>query len=394
LEIDIQSASLSPCDTASFSSPKRRGVVNGDDDVRTIDRVAVIDSIKAISSQLIVLHHFCIYGPMTDAAWGLAPALFKLLANDGRLAVQCFLVMAGFLAAGTLLPGGSKPWSPPAISSLPRIFAQRYARLAKVYLVGLAAAIACAAIARGLIDDPSTPAEPTLGSLAAHIFFLQDLFGIPSLTAGAWYVAIDLQLYGMLVLICAASTLAARSARSAKFVAMSIACVVGLSSLLLFNRNPELEIWGIYFFGSYSLGMAARWASQAKDGHKWAWLAAMALVCAFALCVQWRSRIAVSTITAFFLAAMGAHRSSGSNWLARVTSYLSRISFPLFVLHYPVLMLIGSVVKTGWGDDPTSNALGLCAAWLLSMAAASALTSRLDHVARKTPAMPGPQFAI
>ncbi|HXA47573.1 MAG TPA: acyltransferase, partial [Burkholderiaceae bacterium] len=303
---------------------------------RKIERIVVIDAIKAISAQLIVLHHFCNYGPMTDAAWGYAPSIFKWFANDARLAVQCFLVMAGFLAAGAMLPAAGKIWTPPTMSQLPAIAFQRYMRLAKTFLVGLAAAIVCAAIARALVDDPTIPAAPTWIDLAANLVFAQDLLGIPALTAGAWYVAIDLQLYTMLALICAICAVGmrgARSAQSTRAVAMFAVVTLGLASLLVFNRHAEFEMWGIYFFGSYSLGMLAHWASRANGVRKWGWLATMALVCAFALVVQWRSRIAISTLTAFVLALRGAHRSTNSNWLAEAASFLSRISFPLFVLH-------------------------------------------------------------
>jgi len=378
LSTDIPSESLHHSDVAPTAASKELGIRPSDQDRPRAGRVVVIDAIKAISSQLIALHHFCIYGPMADAAWNYAPWAFKWSANNGRLAVQCFLVMAGFLAAGAMLPENKKTWLPPTMSSLPGTVFQRYLRLAKIYFAGLVAAIICAAIARALIDDPSTPAAPTLASVAAHIAFAQDLLGIPALSAGAWYVAIDLQLYATLALICTASAFVARGALSARIVAMSAVGALGLSSLLIFNRNAELEIWGIYFFGSYSLGMCANWASQAKGMRKWAWLAAMALACTLALTIQWRSRIAVSTVTAFILAIRGAHRSTSSGRLGRMTSFLSRISFPLFVLHYPVLMLVGALVKVGWGDDPLPNAIGLGVTWVLSMVAANALSHWLD----------------
>ena len=345
---------------------------------KRIGRFVTIDAIKAIASQLILLHHFANYGPMTDAAWNYAPRAFKWIANDGRLAVQCFLVVAGFLAAGAMLPGGAKRWTPPAMSMLPKIVLQRYLRLAKTYFVGLAAAIACAAIARALIDDPSTPAAPTWQSLAAHLLFAQDLLGIPALTAGAWYIAIDFQLYALLALICVGSGMAARNASSAKIAAISVVGALGLCSLTVFNRHDELDMWGIYFFGSYSLGMAARWASQAEGTRKWAWLAAIALACALALTVQWRTRIAVSTLIALLLAARGAHRTIKPGTLTEAIAFLSRISFPLFVLHYPALMLVGSLVKIGWGDAALPSAIGLVAAWGLAMAAAHVLACWLE----------------
>lgn len=69
-------------------------------------RLAFIDALKAVASQLIVLHHLAFYGPMSDVANGLAPALFSWLSQDARIAVQIFLVIGGFLAARTLAPTG------------------------------------------------------------------------------------------------------------------------------------------------------------------------------------------------------------------------------------------------------------------------------------------------
>ena len=68
--------------------------------MRTVEtRLALIDAFKAIASQLIVLHHLAFYGPMSDVAQDLAPALFAWLSQDARIAVQLFLVISGFLAA-------------------------------------------------------------------------------------------------------------------------------------------------------------------------------------------------------------------------------------------------------------------------------------------------------
>jgi peptidoglycan/LPS O-acetylase OafA/YrhL len=341
-------------------------------------RVIAIDAIKGVASQLILLHHFCIYGSMADAIWNFAPPVFKWLANDARMAVQCFLVMAGFLAAGAMLPNKNKAWTMPKISGLPSVIWQRYHRLAKTFFVGLLAAIACAAVARALVNDPSTPALPDLNVLVAHIFFAQDLFGIPALTAGAWYIGIDMQLYILLALICAASALFVRRATAAKYVAMALMMTLGACSLFIFNRNANLEIFGIYFFGSYTLGATARWASQSAGSRKWMWVMGIAIVCALALLVQWRTRIAISTATALYLAIRGAHRSVVHPQFAQLASFLSRISFPLFVLHYPVLMLVNALVNSAWGDDVVPNALGFVMAWALSMLAANKLANWVE----------------
>jgi len=362
-------------DTAAQAAPEPSGQASH-------GRVLAVDLIKAGAAQIIAWHHFCLFGPMSDAAWWYAPVLFKWLANYGKLSVQCFLVMGGFMAAAALLPGGSKPWVAPRLAQWPGIVWRRYKRLAKVYFVGLAAAIVCAIVARMLIDEPSTPAAPDLYSLVAHLFFAQDLLGVPALTAGAWYMAIDLQLYALLALLCVLAAGVA-SGRAARYMAMGLVMCLGLSSLLLFNRDHELEVWGIYFFGSYSLGIAAHWVSRLSGLRKRVWLFVMMMVCATALLVEWRSRIAVTTVTACVLVWFGAYRTHAKNWLVSLIAYLSRISFPLFVLHYPMLMLVGAIVGANWDDDPAANMMGLLVAWGLSMAAATVVAAWLDPVGKR-----------
>jgi hypothetical protein len=194
-------------------------------------------------------------------------------------------------------------------------------------------------------------------------------------------VAIDLQLYAMLALLCVLAAGLA-TGRAVRYAALGLVASVGLSSLLLFNRYHELEVWGIYFFGSYSLGVAAQWVSRLHGLRKRVWLFVMMMVCATALLVEWRSRIAVTTVTACVLVWFGTYRTHAKNWLVSLIAYLSRISFPLFVLHYPMLMLAGAVVDANWGDDPAANMMGLLVAWGLSMAAATAVAAWLDPVGK------------
>lgn len=60
-------------------------------------RLPLVDALKAIASQLIVLHHLAFYGPMSDVAFPLAPSAISWLSEYGRMAVQVFLVIGGFL---------------------------------------------------------------------------------------------------------------------------------------------------------------------------------------------------------------------------------------------------------------------------------------------------------
>ena len=66
-----------------------------------------IDTLKAGASQLIVLHHLAAYGPISDALETSAPVLVDWLFDYGRMAVQVFLVIGGYLAARAFSSGAT-----------------------------------------------------------------------------------------------------------------------------------------------------------------------------------------------------------------------------------------------------------------------------------------------
>lgn len=57
----------------------------------TADRLTAFDTLKAVASQFIVLHHLVAYGPLAEAFRSRFPQLADWLYYDGRLAVQVFL---------------------------------------------------------------------------------------------------------------------------------------------------------------------------------------------------------------------------------------------------------------------------------------------------------------
>lgn len=141
----------------------------------TTASLTIVDTIKAVASQVIVLHHLAFYGLLSNAVEPYAPSVLDWLSEYGRIAVQCFLVVGGFLAAKSLMPGLSTAWRPIGASSLPPLLWKRYVRLMRPYIVALLLAVAAAWLARWLVADPDTPQAPTLAQLGWHLLLLQDL---------------------------------------------------------------------------------------------------------------------------------------------------------------------------------------------------------------------------
>lgn len=322
-------------------------------------RLACIDALKAVSSQLIVLHHLAFYGPMSDAAHGLAPAVFDWLSDYARIAVQVFLVISGFLAARSLAPAGQLQ----AVQPLAVVW-RRYQKLAVPYAVAILIAIAGAAVARAWMHHDSIPGAPHLTQFLAHVLLLHNVLDYDALSAGVWYVAIDLQLFALLV---AALWVARAVLRGGNRTGAAVVAALAVVSLFWFNRDAGWDMWAIYFFGAYGMGALAWWASH-PERSPIALLVLGAVVIA-ALIVDFRLRIAVALATALLLAAA---RRDG--WLERwprgeAVAYFGRISYSVFLVHFPVCLVVNAVVSHVAPDQPVVNLLGVALAWGASNAA-------------------------
>ena len=331
-------------------------------------RLAFIDALKAIASQLIVLHHLAFYGPMSDVASGLAPTLFSWLSQDARIAVQVFLVIGGFLAAKALAPAGKLTSVAPLA-----LLKKRYLKLVIPYLAAVLLSILCAAIARSLNDHESIPNPPTAWQMLAHIALLQNILDFDSLSAGVWYIAIDFQLFTLLL----ATLWLARSTRgvATQRLGMLLVSVLALASLLYFNRDSSWDNWALYFFGAYALGTLTYWISEAEQPH---WLLLMAVVVVAVLLIDFRSRIAVALLTAL---ALGIARRSGfmGSWpKGKALAYLGKISYSVFLAHFPVVLVVNAVFTRIAPQSPAINALGIAVAWAASVAVGGVFFRRIE----------------
>ena len=325
------------------------------------DRMPLIDALKAIASQLIVLHHLAAYGPLAAAARLGAPGAMDWLYDYARIAVQVFLVVGGFLAARALAPEGQYVAGNP----LPPI-ARRYLRLALPYFAALALAIAGAALADVWLDDEAIPASPTLVQVAAHALLLHGIFDVDALSAGVWYIAIDFQLFALTTLLLWLGR------RAGPLLVLA----AGTLALFWWNRNAGLDNWALYFMGSYGLGAAAWWAG---DRRRLAfWTGAIATVAIAALLVDFRLRIAVALGVALLL---GFSRRSGQlerwpDWPP--FAFLGRISYALFLVHFPVVLLANAAFAHFGGTSPAAATIGIVAAWTASLGLATVFHRRIE----------------
>jgi peptidoglycan/LPS O-acetylase OafA/YrhL len=343
------------------------------DRTREMTRSALIDTTKAVASQLIVLHHLSLYAPMADwlaVAW---PALVEFVSQHGRLAVQPFLVMGGFLTAQSLQRRAAL--APGAL------IGQRYLRLAPQLLVALVLVVlATALVGRDLAHEDWLSPLPTWGVFLAHVFFLQDVLGVPALSAGVWYVAIDLQLYALFVLLAWATRGAQRPL--AETIAPVVVAVAAAASLLVFSRQPGLDEWAIYFLSAYGLGALAAWAGAGARS-RWCWWLTVALL-VIDIALDPRPRPALALLTALALHTL-AHRTWRGVWhgtwqaARRAVAFLSDVSYSVFVCHFAVIVLVSGLWERFDLAGLWPATLFVLLAWGLSIAVGAGVQRLCDR---------------
>ena len=334
-------------------------------------RSLLIDTLKVVAAQIIVLHHLSLYAPMADLLADRWPTVLDGLREYGRLAVQPFLVMGGYLAAGSLGQRGAvRPW---------RAIVQRFWRLAPPFWAAMAlVVIATGGLGAWVSDFDWVSPLPTLGQLLAHALLVQDLAGVPALSAGAWYVAIDLQLFGLMVLAYGALQRGRQAA--IPLTLMAGVALLTIASLTWLSHQPQLDMWAPYFWYAYGLGAMTAWATRSSTARR-GWLALLVVFVLDMVLSGPRPRPAMALACALVLwwghhpwPVLNRWRPGKAWWrwpLARLRLALSRgsdASYGLFVSHFAVIIVVTALWERQHPDELSSallyTALAVGASWL------------------------------
>ena len=358
---------------------------------RPSGRSFLLDLLKALACVLIVLNHLAFYGPMSDVVMRSWPVLINGLYDHGRLAVQIFLVCAGFLTASSLQKKHSLGWRQAGLLAL-----QRYWRLTIPYLAALSLTVLVTEGLRPVFNSPTLSATPGWAQALAHVFLAEHLLGMPSLSAGVWYVAIDFQLYviALLSLLLVNRFFPQSVGLPFQGALWKVWLVLSLLSLIVWSLNDDLDIYGLYFFGAYGLGLLAFRARQSRLPWKaWAVLIGVGLL---ALWVDPRWRVTTAWGVALLLAAVSPQwwPRWWPRWFSRVqwpraVRWMSQISYSVFLIHYAIIMLVSAFVTAYWPDDLLANGLGMLLALALAVAAGSVLFRLVEQ-----PAQDGRHWAL
>ena len=291
----------------------------------------------------------------------------------GRYAVQIFLVMGGYLAAQSLTRANTLK-SP---RNVLKVIFNRYLRLFAPYVVALVLTIICAWIARLWVNDEFIGESVTLGQFLAHLFFLQGILGLDSISAGVWYVAIDWQLYAILAIMLGMFP----GFRSLIWILL-VLCV---ASLLFFNRSGVYENYFIYFMGAYGLGVLAQLCKNYSDSTVNRFARIIFLVIGLVIIVSSFHQIWLRNILAYLVAIAlilwgdSAYKDqkqdqkrpqhqSRKHKLVNMILWGSRRSYCAFLIHFS-FVLLANTLYIAWGMSAFHDGVMALALMLIAVVA-------------------------
>ena len=318
---------------------------------------SVIVALRAIAALTIVWHHFALYAPLTEWAAPLLGDFLSWLEKYAR-ASQVFFVVSGFVAAQTI---GTRAWR---FNQLGRFVIQRYARLGLPYLAIVLAILPIYEFARGWVPDDVLGQPVSLKQFLAHLFFLQDILGYEALSAGLWFVCINFQLsFGYAFVM----VMQQRFGKGGDGLIALLGWGSSIYSLFHFNLNPTGDAWALYFIPYFFMGILVHKAVVRRSGYEFFAFQGLMLL---AVLYEWRWRLLIAMF--FGMLLFVAERSGfGQRWpRSRWIAALGKISFSLFLVHFPVLVLVGALwARMGW-NTPVMAVVGLLVAFLGSLACA------------------------
>jgi len=349
-------------------------------------RFAFIDALRGLAALGVAAYHIYRYGPLPGPASTIVPKFLGVVMRHGWMGVQVFFVISGFVIAYVLRNAKIDR------GYLRTFTIQRALRLGPPYWCTMLFVVALYTLTNALfIIEPSLLSEyPSWHQMAAHVFYLQNVLGYDNISVGFWTLCVEMQFYLLFALMLGFSQWLAARAPLAKLNSgtkwiPSIALLIvfaplALASMFSFSLNSENTNWVFHFFAYFFLGAMIWWTMEGRLPKMlfWAFVAA-------ALYRQhrhWTLDMNVALIAAVTIYVVGRLGHLG-DWLNfRWLQYLGSISYSLYLIHYPISWIVGSI-----GFELTREAAVPAVIWLVLGLAASIGVAQVVHVTIELPAI-------
>ncbi len=344
-------------------------------------RFGFVDSLRGIAALSVAAYHIFRYGPLSKPTDTVVPEFITAVVHRGWIGVQMFFVISGFVIAYTLRSTRITP------KFLGNFALRRSLRLDPPYWCTILFVLFLYAFIDFWSEvQPTLLSEmPSWQKLLSHIFYLQNVLGYGNISVGFWTLCIEVQFYLLFALLLAfAQRLTvwrggdASQPHSAAL--MLVFAPLALVSLFVFSLNQGNTDWVIHFFAFFFLGALAWWTI---DGRTPSWMFWSFVAAILVRQSYWWTLDMTVALTAG-VAIYGVIRTGRSvpwlemPWLQK----MGRISYSLYLIHYPISWII-----TTLGYELTGEKPGWALFWILASIAASIGVAHALHALIENPSI-------
>jgi peptidoglycan/LPS O-acetylase OafA/YrhL len=291
-------------------------------------RFLFVDALRGIAALWVVIYH-AYEGDHLEQVASRLPGWALLFFEGGHLGVPIFFVLSGFVIAHSV---SRYTVDLPFIG---RFAFRRSIRLDPPYWASLLLVIGFGILSKIVI--PSKPYDPPgVGLILAHLFYVQEILGYPSINPIYWTLALEIQFYLVFCLLMGLSHATRRDSadRRSLHVVFAIALLVAAAwPLGLFKGNIWPGLFPPHWHG-FLLGMLACWAMNGTV--KATWFYAYAALVGFG--AAWTANSFAGACVATSTLLLVAARTNGlGSWLGwRWLQFLGLISYSLYLIHNPI----------------------------------------------------------
>jgi peptidoglycan/LPS O-acetylase OafA/YrhL len=344
------------------------------------ERFAFIDALRGLAALAVACHHIDRFGPLCDAVWRIEPFWISEILENARVGVRVFFVISGFVIAYSV----RKAWVTPAY--LGNFALRRSIRLEPPYWVTIAIVLTLNQLAGWLAFEPPGN-DPSFLQILAHIIYVQEIAGYDHISVGFWTLCIELQFYLLFVcLLGVAQRLPQALARFGSFSTATGIAIVFLPLALwsLFGASLADEAWNASwvtrYFWAFFLGALVCWTldGQTPRSLLGVYLAAMVGRLGYHFTVD--AAVALATGLAIYGTGILGRLGSWLNW--NWLQYLGRISYSLYLIHYPVSHLVSHF---GYWLTDDSSAFGVL--WMFVSLGLSVAAAHLLYIGIEAPSV-------
>lgn len=296
-----------------------------DGDVRYI----FLDGVRGLAALAVVCHHLLdgtVLGPVLDRIF---PGPLTFFCHHGARGVQVFFVISGFVVAHALRR------TEPTFRAAGNFILRRQLRLDPPYWTALAVTLAVMAL-EWCVPGLTPRRLPGVGEVLLNMCYLQNVTGVTQVLGVAWTLCIEVQFYLVFIFLVTFCRMVANG----PVPSLLIFAVGGLGLLSLFEHTSEVATppWLLPFWFYFVAGIFCYWHLHGRLGAVVFWTFIGALAVAAWHDQDGRTAVGLATVLVFYAVGRAGRLTT---WLGHsVFGYLGKISYSLYLIHLPVLLVI------------------------------------------------------